>query len=399
MDHHTQLAELNIHENREPLFIEKIVIHKRAMELRIPFETSFGRFDSLVRLYPEITFRTGAGEKVTGIGECSPLSAPWYDYECHRSVETALQFIVAGLTGKKLEESDGRAAAHLEPVTDVFSFIDRYKWIVGHHMAKAGAEGAYWDAVAQLEQVPVSRLWGGTRQEVETGTSVGLEPTPEELMRKVDVAVGQMQVARVKVKVKPGRDLAYIEAIRKKYPELRLQIDANSAYDLFNPQHLARLKEFDSYDLMMIEQPGRNDDIFDHARQLAGLKTPICLDESILHAIHARQAIDLWQQYSAVERLIINIKPPRVGGYLEAIRIASLCHHHGVSVWCGGMHESALGKTANVHFSARPEVNLPGDHVSQAPYFKVNVADSPEYHAGRLTVPQGLGWGLKNLQL
>jgi O-succinylbenzoate synthase len=234
---------------------------------------------------------------------------------------------------------------------------------------------------------------------VETGTSVGLEAAPEDLLKKIDKAVLQMKVARVKVKVKPGKDLTYIEKIRKSYPDLRLQVDANAAYDLFNPRHLAILKEFDNYNLMMIEQPGPNDDILDHSRQLSDLKTPICMDESILHAVHARQAIELWEQYSSVKKLIINVKPPRVGGYLEAIKIAKLCSENEVSVWCGGMHESALGKTANVHFSSREEVNLPGDHVSQAPYFKINVADSPDYNNGKIRVPDGVGWGLINLNI
>lgn len=390
---------LGVYENPLPLTVEAVRVRSRKMDLRIPFETSFGRFDSLVRLYPEITFRTEDGRRVTGVGECSPLSAPWYDYECHRSVATALGYLVASLTGKPVEEADGVASGKEPPVTDVLSFTSRYRWIVGHPMAKAGMEGAYWDGVARLRGVSVSSLWGGTRKAVLTGTSVGLEPTVEALMDKVDRAVREMEVARVKVKVKPGRDLAYLEAIRNRYPDLPLQVDANAAYDLFDPAHLALLKDFDRFGLLMIEQPGRNDDILDHARQLAHLSTPICLDESILHAVHARQAIQLWKEHSHPSRLVVNIKPPRVGGYLEAIRIARLCCDNGVSVWCGGMHESALGKTANVHFSSRDEVDLPGDHVSQAPYFVRNVGSSPEYRRGRLTVPSGAGWGIEDLDL
>jgi len=391
------LKSHGIFENKKPLFIEKITVHKRTMELSIPFETSFGRFSSLVRFYPEIIFKTEEGELVKGIGECSPLNAPWYNYECHRSVETALKYIVAGLTGKDIEDADGLPAKNIEPVTNVHSFVTRYKWIVGHNTAKCGAEGAYWNAVARLNKVPVSKLWGGTRKQVETGTSIGLEADAEALLKKIDIAVLKMKATRIKVKVKPGKDISYIEAIRKKYPYLPLQVDANASYDLFNPLHIAILQEFDNYNLMMIEQPGGNDDIYDHSRQLAGLKTPICLDESILHTVHARQAIDLWKQYSSVDRLIINIKPPRVGGYFEAIKIAGLCNDNGVSAWCGGMFESAIGKTANIHFSSRIEVNLPGDHISQAPYFKNDIADSPEYNEGKIEVPAGSGWGLKNI--
>ena len=392
-------AALGLYENPVPLFIQSVRVRTRKMELRIPFETSFGRFDSLVRLYPEITFRTEDGEVVTGVGECSPLSAPWYDDECHRSTAVALGYLTASLTGKGVEEADGVASGTEPPVTGVLSFTSRYRWIVGHPMAKAGVEGAYWDGVARLRGVPMASLWGGTRKTVPTGTSVGLEPTEAALMEKIRVAVEEMGVCRVKLKVKPGRDVAYLEAIRNRYPDLPLQVDANGAYDLFDPAHLALLKAFDRFGLLMIEQPGRNDDILDHARQLASLETPICMDESIRHATHARQALQLWEEYSSLSRLVVNIKPPRVGGYLEAIRIARLCADRGVSVWCGGMHESALGKTANVHFCSREEVNLPGDHVSQAPYFVRNVGSSPEYRQGYLTVPTGTGWGIEDLDL
>ncbi|MGE5496655.1 MAG: o-succinylbenzoate synthase [Syntrophothermus sp.] len=393
------LDQLNVFQNKAPLYIERIVIHKRRMELCVPFETSYGRFDSLVRLFPEIEFRTEEGRLVSGTGECSPLNAPWYDCECHRSVEIGLKFIIGSLTGKDADNADGNAAANLAPISDIDSLLSKYHWIIGHNIAKAGIEGAYWDAIAKLNGLPVNKLWGGTRDYVETGTSVGLEETPEALMKKIDRAVLEMKISRVKVKVRPRKDIKYIERIRKSYPDLRLQIDANAAYDLFNSDHISILKELDSYDLMMIEQPGRNDDILDHARQLAVLKTPVCLDESIIHVNHARQAVELWKQYSSVNKLIINIKPPRVGGYLEAIKIGRLCGDNGVSAWCGGMFESALGKTCNVHFSSRDEINLPGDHVSQSAYFKTDVADSPEYSDGKLKVPAGPGWGLINITL
>lgn len=394
-----ELKHLNIFENREPLTIEKIVVHKKEMRLVIPFETSFARFDRLVKFYPEITFRTSSGDRIKGVGECSPLSAPWYDYQCHRSVETALGYLTGALTGKTIDDYDGTPVEGLEPVTDIHSLHFRYKWLVGHNIAKCGIEGAYWDALAKLNEVPVYKLWGGTRKKVETGTSVGLEPVVEAMLRKVEKGVDELKVARVKIKVKPGKDIQYIEAIRKRYPELPLQVDANAAYDLFSPKDIAILKEFDNYNLILIEQPGNNEDYYDHARQLAGLETPICLDESILNATHARQAIELWKEYSSPGKLIFNIKPPRVGGYLEAIRIAVLAAENGVKTWCGGMHESAIGKTANVHFSAREEVNLPGDHVSQGPYFINDVGQHPEYSSGHIEVPEGKGWGVEKCEL
>jgi O-succinylbenzoate synthase len=373
---------LGIRENSAPLFLERIELHRRTLELVQPFETSFGRFDRLTRVFPALTFRTRSGESVTGVGECPPLPAPWYDGECDGTVAVALEYIVSSLRSNPT------------PVTDSASFLNRYRWVVGHNMAKAGVEGAYWDAIARLQGVPVRKLWGGTRRSVEAGTSVGLEETPEAMLTKVDVAVGEMKAARVKIKVKPGKDVAFVEAIRTKYPDLRLQVDANASYDLFDPRHRAALKELDRYNLMMIEQPGRNDDILDHARLLADLDTPVCLDESILHARHARQAVECWQKYSLLGKLVINIKPPRVGGFLEAMKIARLCSNHGVPAWCGGMLESALGKACNVHFSSREEVNLPGDHVGQGPYFREDVAPSLPCRDGRIELPGGVGWGI-----
>ena len=385
--------------NNKPLFIRKVRVVKKRMEMTIPFETSFGRFSSLTRLFPVIDFETEQGDVFTGTGECPPLDAPWYNYECHRTVEVALEYISSSLTGKPVDLNDGIVALGKSPVTDIYSFINKYRWIVGHEIAKAGVEGAYWDAIAQMNSVPVSTLFGGTKKKVLAGTSVGLESTIDLFMKKIEHAVEGMKVARIKMKIKPGKDINYIEAVRKKYPEILLQVDANAAYDLFNPADIALLKELDNYNLTMIEQPGRNDDIMDHSRQLAGLTTPICLDESILNVVHTRQAIELWEQYSDTKKLIINIKPPRVGGFLESLKIAQLCSNNGVSVWCGGMYESALGKTSNVHFSSRIEVNLPGDHVSQAPYFKEDIAESPVYENGEITVPEGIGWGLKESKL
>jgi len=399
MGRFNELKILNIFENSKPMFVERIIIHKRKMTLTIPFEASFGKFDSLIRLFPEIVFKFENGETVSGMGECSPLTAPWYDSECHRTTEIGLKFIIACLTGKNYEDADGYPLIKIEPVTDIFSFISRYKWIVGHNIAKTGIEGAYWDALAKFNSVPVSAIWGGIRKKVETGTSIGIQASPDDLIKKIDHAVNKLKVARVKIKVKPGKDISYVERIRNSFPDLPLQVDANAAYNLFDTKHLSTLKEMDNFDLTMIEQPGRNDDIIDHARQLAMLKTPICMDESILSTDNTRHAIDLWRQYSTIEKLIINVKPPRVGGYLEAIKIAKLCNENGVSVWCGGMLESALGKTANVHFSSRDEINLPGDHVSQAPYFLEDVGDSPHYEDGKITVPKGIGWGIRNLNV
>lgn len=376
-----ELLSCDISDGHEPLFIKDITIHKKQMELNSPFEASFGRFDKLTKLFPVITFKDAKGSIITGAGECPPLPAPWYDGECDGTVSVALDFVISSLMANKGE------------IKDAASFIKRYSWIVGHNIAKIGVEAAYWDAVGKFQNVPVWKLWGGKRGFVESGVSIGLEETPDIMMKKVCIAVEQMKVKRVKIKIKPGKDIRYVEAIRSIYPELCLQVDANASYDLFNDEHINALKELDQFNLTMIEQPGRNNDILDHARRLTSFKTSICLDESIIDASDARKAIECWKLYSSLSKLIINIKPPRVGSFLEAIRIARLCRHYGISTWCGGMLESALGKTSNVHFSSREEVNLPGDHVSFGPYFKEDISESPFYKDGIIEVPEKAGWG------
>jgi O-succinylbenzoate synthase len=366
----------------EALGVHEVSVDRRELQLVSPFETSFGRFGSMVKGLVAVTFDTPGG-RVRGYGETTPLPYPWYDGESDRTVETVMDAYMLPLV---------RAARG--GITDVEQFRGIYGGIVGHNMAKTGLEGAYWDAVGQMMGVPVSHLWGGSRTQVEAGTSVGLERTDDLVLQKIERAVGEMGVARVKVKIKPGRDVSLIGAIRNRFPQLRLQADGNAAYDFHNPEHMKALAALDEFGLMMIEQPGPNDDIVEHARASERIGTPICLDESILHTRHAITALDQWAQRGHLERLIVNIKPPRVGGFWEGAKIAEICRAVGVPTWCGGMLESALGKTANVQFCAA-FTDLPGDHVSQGPYFVQDVATPPNYHDGVIDVPQTPGWGVQ----
>ena len=375
-------ARLGLRARHEPLMIEAVGVARRTLRLTHPFITRGGRTETLERIYPLLRLRNAAGAHLTGIGECPPLATPWYDGECAGTVTVALRHIARSLR------------ADPTPITGVDSFIARYGWIVGHAMARVGVEGAYWDAIARHAGVPVWSLWGGQRDRVAAGISLGLEPTPTALLRKVRVAVEEQGLTRVKMKIAPGHDLAFVAAVRRAYPCLQLQVDANSAYDLFDPHHLRALAALDAYDLLMIEQPGPADDLLDHARQLAHLRTPICLDESIRHARHARQAIDCWRRDADPSQLVLNVKPPRVGGFLEAIRIAQLASRHGVPVWCGGMLESGLGKLANLHFSSRAEVSLPGDHVALGPYFTDDPIAPLPCHMGEIALPTDPGWGV-----
>jgi o-succinylbenzoate synthase len=365
--------------------INKVDLLKKEMLLSIPFETSFGREVKLTKIFPRIEFIDENNQTTIGIGECPPNQAPWYDGECYETVSTILDnYLIPALLKRK------------EYFTDVEDFIVSYSWIVGHNIAKSGVEAAYWDSIGKILNKPVYKLWGGTKMAVETGSSVGLEKTDEEVISKIQLAIDK-KVKRVKIKIKPGRDILLIEKIRKQFPTLPLQVDGNAAYDLEDNEQVKILQKLDDFNLMMIEQPGPNDDRFYHAKISQKIKTPICLDESILHARHAQEAIELWEQSNIKNRLIINIKPPRVGGYWEAIKIAKICGQHDIKTWCGGMLESAIGKTANLHFSSLLEINLPGDHVSQMSYFKEDVTIIPVYKNGEVYIPEGNGWGIKEI--
>ncbi len=372
----------------EPLTISEVELVERKLKLRVPFQTSFGRFEELIRFFPIITFKTPDNREITGIGESPPLPYPWYDGESDSLTRVALsEYIIPNL----------KRNAQL-PITSINDFlkISGINEIVRNNMAKCGIEAAYWDALGNLQGTPVSKLWGGERNTVEVGTSVG-SLNIDDALRRVEAAL-QMGVKRVKIKIKPGFDVVLVKAIRERYPNIPLQVDANAAYDLDNPEHIKALQALDDYNLLMIEQPLWNDDRYYHLQLSHQLNTPICLDESIENVRHAIEAIEMWAKEGILGKLIINIKPPRVGGFWEAVKIAKVCRLVGVPTWCGGMLESAVGKTANLHFSTLTD--LPGDHVSQGkPYFEEDVAKPPLYHDGVIDVPQEPGWGFKGLKI
>lgn len=378
MSENTQIPLLQ----HPPLLVSGITLKKIKMELSIPFETSFGREEEITKIFPILELKSESGVKVTGIGECPTNVAPWLDGTTDETDSIILSnHIIPSLLKNK------------QYFTNVVAFRQPFSWIVGNNIAKFGIEAAYWDAVGKLLKQPVYTLWGGQHTKIETGTSVGLEETDEKILEKVDLAVDQ-KVKRIKIKIKPGRDVTLIKKIRDKYPDILLQVDGNAAYDLDNKKHIALLKELDQFNLLMIEQPGPHDDRYYHAKLSKLIETPICLDESILHLRHAREAIDLWKKESSKEKLIINIKPARVGGFWEAINIADLCKQEKIKAWCGGMVESALGKIANLHFNSVIDDPLPGDHISQKPYYKKDIITPVLAIDGELRIPEGNGWGI-----
>ena len=332
------------------------------------FETSFGRIDDKHFILIRVD-----GEGATGYGECVAEQDPYYSSETN---ETAWHIISSFVAPRLL----GVEFAHPR---DLFPAL---KAIRGHNMAKAAVEMAAWDLFARQRGEPLSRVLGGTRDRIASGVSIGIQPSLDALEGKVrhELAAGYR---RIKIKVKPGWDLEPVAMIRARFGAIALMVDANAAYSLADADHLAQL---DRFDLMMIEQPLDYDDIADHAALQRRLKTPICLDESIKTIGIAHQAI------AAGACRIINIKPGRVGGFAESIRLHDLCAAHGIPVWHGGMLESGIGRAANVHLSTLPNFSLPGDIAASKRYFDPDLIDPPIEVAadGTVAVPAGPGIGV-----
>jgi O-succinylbenzoate synthase len=344
--------------------------------LRLPlvhfFETSFGRiYDKhfiLVKL---------EGDGAVGFGECVAENDPYYSSETN---ETCWHIISEFLAPRVL----GTAFEHPREVFPAF------KAVRGHNMAKAAVEMAAWDLYARRQGIPLSRALGGVRTSIESGVSIGIQDTLDDLLGKVEreLAAGYR---RIKIKIKPGWDVEAVARVRARFGNIALMADANAAYSLSDAAHLARL---DEYDLMMIEQPLEYDDVVDHARLQEQLRTPICLDESIHSVRVAEEAIRL----KACR--IINIKPGRIGGHRESMRLHDLCEQHGIPVWHGGMLESGIGRAHNIHLSTLANFSLPGDVAASKRYFNPDLIDPPiEVSAhGTIAVPTAPGIGVTYVQ-
>ena len=272
----------------------------------------------------------------------------------------------------------------LETAAEAF---DRLALVRGHNMAKTGLEEALWDVEARQKGIPVAQLLGSTNPRIESGVSVGIQDTPDELLELVKGYLAQ-GYRRIKVKIKPGWDVEVVRALRQRWPEAPLMVDANSAYTLEDADHLAAL---DDFDLMMIEQPLAYDDIYQHSLLQRQLRTPVCLDESIHTPAHALAALELGSCR------IINIKPGRVGGLAQARRIHDMCRERGVPVWCGGLLEVGVGRAHNVAIASLPGFTLPGDVSASDRYFERDVVEPPFClnPDGTIDVPQGPGIGVE----
>jgi o-succinylbenzoate synthase len=350
-----------------PLRLDSLELRLVRLPLLEPFEVSFGRMES--RLLFLLRLEAGAH---SGWGECVAAEAPLYSYE---TVGTARQVI-----------RDHLAPAVLgKEVTDLADLASRLGAFRGHPMAKAGIELAFVDLVARLRGEPIARVLGGVREEVAVGVSLGIQPTLEALDERVWRFL-ELGYRRIKLKIKPGADVAVVRGIRERHPDILLSVDANAAYTLADTELLRRL---DDYGLLMIEQPLAHDDVVDHARLQRSLATAICLDESITSHDRARQALD------AGACRIVNMKVGRVGGYSEALRIHDLCVERGVPLWCGGMLESGIGRAHNVALASLPGFTLPGDISGSSRYFERDVIVPPVEVAkdGTVAVPTAPGLG------
>ncbi|GAA3796953.1 o-succinylbenzoate synthase [Sphaerisporangium flaviroseum] len=347
--------------------ITGIELRRIAMPLVSPFRTSFGTETERDVLLVRVV--TPSAE---GWGECVAMSGPLYSSEyADGAADVMRRFLIPALTA--LPDLDAYAVGRaLEPFK-------------GHRMAKAALETAVLDAELRAAGRSFAGFLGASRDRVPCGVSVGIM---DSIPRLLDAVAGYLDEGyiRVKLKIQPGWDVAPVRAVRERFgDDLLLQVDANAAYTLTDAPHLARL---DDFGLLLIEQPLADDDLVQHAALARRLRTPVCLDESIESAAHAAAAISLGSCS------IINIKPGRVGGYIEARRIHDLCRAHGMAVWCGGMLETGLGRAANVALAALPGFTLPGDTSGSSRYFATDITEPFVLRDGHLPVPTGPGLGV-----
>ncbi|WCB95145.1 o-succinylbenzoate synthase [Baekduia alba] len=347
--------------------LEGVELRRIEMPLVFPFRTSFGTQTTKSALLLRVV--TSEGE---GWGECVSSAHPLYSSEyVDASADVLRRFFVPALAAG----GDVRASA---VATTLAPFH-------GHRMAKAALEMGVLDAELHARGVSLGDELGAVRERVACGVSVGIMDSIDVLIDQVEQYVAQGYV-RIKLKIEPGWDVAPVRAVRERFgDDLLLQVDANAAYTLADARLLARL---DDFDLLLLEQPLPEDDVLGHADLAKLVRTPICLDESIVSARAAADAIRL----GACR--IVNIKAGRVGGYLEARRIHDVCAAHGVPVWCGGMIETGLGRAANVALAGLPGFSLPGDTSGSDRFFATDITEPFVLDDGHLPVPTGPGLGV-----
>ncbi len=349
--------------------IDSVTLRHIRMRLKSPFVTSFG-----VELDRDCLIIEVKSQGTSGWGECVAGSAPGYSYE---TADTAWHVLTEFFIPVLLKS--GIAAPG-----DLTERLAEFK---GHPLARAGLELALWDLFGRWSKRSLAEMLGVSRGRVPVGVSVGIQPTTSDLIETVHGYVGQ-GYPRVKLKIRPGRDVDDVAAVHAAFPWLPLQVDANSAYTIGD---VSIFRAMDNFGLLLIEQPLAEDDLLDHSLLQSALRTPLCLDESILSLRHARQALEI----DACR--VINIKQARVGGLTEAVAIHDLCFEYGIPVWCGGMLETGIGRAANLALAGLPGFQLPGDISASDRYYDRDVAE-PTFSLnsdGTIDVPTGVGLGVE----
>jgi O-succinylbenzoate synthase len=352
------------------MIIERVELHHINLSLVHPFRTSFGvqteRPCILVAVY---------ADGMVGWGEGVAMVGPWYSEETIVTSWHMLRDHLAPAVVGQVIDSPRETPALYAPVR-------------GNPMAKAALENAIWDLWGQQQGKPLSALLGGVRERVKVGVSIGIQPTLEQLLDRVDGFVGA-GYQRIKIKIEPGWEVEPVRRIRERQPEIMLMADANSAFTLAD---VAIFKALDQFNLLMIEQPLGYDDIADHARLQAEIKTPLCLDESIHSVADAQAMIDLRAGR------IINMKVGRVGGLTTAMQIHDMAEKAGIQMGCGGMLETGVGRAINLHLASMANFTLPGDISATDRYYREDIAEPPfvlNAADSTITVPDKPGIGVE----
>ena len=345
----------------------EVTLYEVEMKMKTPFTTSLGTMQNKKFIVLEAKDEAG----VIGWGEGVAFEEPSYTEETFKtSLHMLEDFLIPTLLGKEI--------MHPDEVYELFRPIRR------NQMAKASIEGAMWDIYAQQQNQSLAEVLGGTQSKIEVGISIGLQPTNEQLLATIERFLAE-GYKRIKVKIKPGKDIELLRTIRKAFPDVPLMADANSSYTL---NDIELLKQLDEFNLMMIEQPLAYDDFIDHAKLQQHMKTPICLDESITSLDDARKAIELGGCG------VVNIKIARVGGISEAKRIHDYCAEKNIPVWCGGMLEAGIGRAQNVALTSLANFTMPGDTAASSRYWDEDlIVPEVTVEDGYISVPTKPGLG------
>ena len=354
--------------------IERINLYHLSMPLVSPFVTSFGR-----QLERQCLILALHAEGVTGWGECVANSTPGYSYETAVTAWHILSdFLIPAVLGQDLQEPE-----------DV---VDWMRFVRGHPLAKAALDQAAWDVMAQRDGLSLAQKLAqpyaeGPRDRVKVGVSIGIQPTIEQTVAVIEKHLGE-GYGRIKLKIKPGHDLQIAQSARAAFAGVPIMLDANSAYTLADAPVFQAM---DDLDLLMLEQPLAYEDIYDHSQLRPQIQTPLCLDESIHSADHARFALAI----GACD--IINIKPSRVSGWTEARKVHDLCREGGVPVWVGGMLETGVGRAAQLALASLPGFTLPGDISATDRYYEHDIATRFRLNRedSTITVPTEAGLGIE----